>query len=174
MRFNELARHIRMNHSPYSQQELAVIVGTTQSNMSKYELGEYPIPDDIAQRMIKELKSLRLKVAYKMEKQASIISMPLLNNVDENPTVLLDVLVEEAKEMIASALVLKKLIRNKKSRDQFTDSEWQQVLKCEEQIADLSPALDLHFVVMHEIFDLDSNQLSLIIQEKCKSKNYYF
>lgn len=173
MRFFELERHIRENQSPYSQSDVAVRVGTTQSNISKYELGLSPIPDDIAKRLIDLYGSARLKVAYETEKQSSIINIPLLNNVDEHPLVVLDTLIQEARELIENALVLKNTIRNKKSRDDFTDSEWNVVVKCEEQIADLSPALKLHFVVMEEWFNIDLRQISLILQAKCKTKKYY-
>lgn len=172
MRLHEAMKAARERRD-YSQQSLAVLIGSTQGNMSKYELGDRTIPDDIALSAIRVLRDPRLLVAYEHEKQSNLINMPLLNNVDENAVVILDVLVEEAEELIASAQALKKLLRNKKSREDFSQSEWQQLVKCEEQIADLSPAMKLHFVVMAEQFDLDLERLSLSLKAKCKTKKYY-
>jgi len=158
--------------SPYSQKELGVLIGTTQSNISKYENGDRPIPDDLVIKTLKILKNPRLKIAYEVEKQSSIINIPLLNNVDENEVVILDVLIEEAEEAIASANELKRLIRNRKSREEFSLSEWDRFMEYEEQIADLFPALKLHFVVMAERFGLDLDRLSMRLNAKYKSKNY--
>jgi len=98
--------------------------------------------------------------------------MPFLNNVDDNEVVVLDAVIEEAQELIVNAMALKKIIRNKKSRDDFTLSEWECLVKCEEQIADLFPALKLHFVVMAEKFELDLERISLILKAKFKRKKY--
>lgn len=171
MSFQEVLKATR-DVSPYSQKEIGLMVGVGQSAWSKYENGTKPIPDDVAIKAMEILKNPRLKIAYESEKQSDLISMPFLNNVDENAVVILDAVIEEAEELIINARALKKIIRNKKCREDFTLSEWECLVKCEEQIADLIPALKLHFVVMAERFGLDLNRISLILKAKFKRKKY--
>lgn len=171
MAFYELLKAARES-SPFTQCELAMRVGVSQSNFSKYENGLRPIPDDIAIATIEALKNPRLKVEYSLDKKAELLNIPLLNNVDENVVTVIDALIEESEELLVNARALKKLVRNKKSSEDFTLSEWDVVMKCEEQIADVIPALKLHFITMAEKFNLDPNRLALILKAKFKRKKY--
>jgi transcriptional regulator with XRE-family HTH domain len=171
MSFPEALRESRIRRN-LTQKAIGNIAGVEQSVFSKYENGIRPFPDDVAIKSMRFLKDPRLKIAYEYEKQSNIINMPLLNNVDENAVVVLDVFMEEATEAIESAKKLKKLVRNKKSRNDFSDGEWAQYMDEVEQIADLSPAMKVLFVAMAEQHGLDPDVISLRLKAKCKSKNY--
>ena len=171
MAFYELLKEAR-ELSSFTQGSIASLVGVSQSNWSKYENGQRPIPDDVAIMAIDVLKNPRLKVEYSLDKRAGLLNIPLLNNVDENAVTVLDALIEESEELLINARALKRVIRNKKTNEDFSQSEWAIVMKCEEQIADVIPALKLHFITMAENFNLDPNRLALILKAKFKRKKY--
>ena len=152
-----------------SQKVLAIKVGIDQSRISAYESGEY-IPNDIASNIARVLNSPRLRLAYSVETRSEVVNIPQLTNVNDDVVNVLDVVVEEAEEVVCAGTKLKKMIRNKKSRGDFTDIEMEEILKLEEQIADLIPCLRLHFVRMAEVFDLDIERLEKRMIMKLKRK----
>lgn len=156
----------------YSQGFLSSSVGIAQSTWSKYESCKVPMPNDIAHRAIQILQSHRTKAEYNFNQRIEFFNVPVLNNVDENSVVILDSLIEELEEAIESCKELKRLLRNKRNREHITENEWDKVLICEEQIADLKPAIKLHQIKMIEDFDMDLEKLEKIIQIKLKTKNY--
>lgn len=153
----------------FSQKELAFKVGVDQSRISAYEAGD-DIPNDVAMNIIQVLNSPRLSLEYSSQMKSDVINMPTLNNVNEDVVNVLDVVMEEAEEVIDAGKKLKKLIRNKTSREDFTDFEFEEVLKLEEQVADLMPCLRLHFVVMAEVFDMNIERLEKRMIMKFKKK----
>lgn len=154
-----------------TQRTLANEVGVDQTRISAYESGE-EVPSDIAINIIRVLNSPRLSLALSATKRSEVINIPILNNVNEEVVNVLDVVIEEADELITAGNKLKKIIRNKKSKEDFEDHEIEEVLKLEEQVADLIPCLRLHFVTMAETFDLDIDRLEKRMVMKYKRKKY--
>lgn len=153
----------------FTQRELGVKVGVDQSRISSYESGEY-VPSDIAASISRVLKSPRLRLALSSEVGADIVNIPPLMNVNEDVVNVLDVVIEEAEEVIIAGKRLKKMIRNKSSRLDFTEIEFDEVLELEEQIADLIPCVKLHFIRMVEVFDLDLTRVEKRMKSKLKRK----
>ena len=141
-----------------TQLVLASRIGIDQSRISAYESGE-EVPGDLVASMAKVLNSPRLSVAYAADKRIDVINIPSLTNVNEDVVNVLDVVMEEAEELILAGKKLKKLIRNKKCRADFTEIEMDSILTYEEQIADMIPCIKLHFVRMAEVFDLDISRV---------------
>jgi transcriptional regulator with XRE-family HTH domain len=156
----------------YTQNILAAKVGVSQSNWSKYESGEAPIPADIALRAIDILKDSRLKTVFQHENKLGVLNMPILTGVDENPYTVLNVVIEEAEELLSNAESLKKMIRNKKDGSGFTESEWQRIFVYEEQICDVVLAINTHLIRMQEVYGLDLNRLEKRMLLKLENKKY--
>lgn len=154
-----------------TQRALANEVNVAQCRISSYENGE-DIPIDIAVKISRVLKSPRLRQAISCAEKDQIISIPILNNVNDDPAVILDSLVEEAGEMIESSMKLKKIIRNRNTLDDLTEVELENVMAFEEQIADIIPAVQLHFIRMAEIFGLDISRIEKRMIMKLKKKKY--
>lgn len=153
----------------YSQEALGKVVGIDQSRISEFESG-HEIPTDIAVKISNTLNSPRLKLAYTIDYGCELISIPYLDNVNEEVGTVIDVIIEESEEVVLAGKELKKLIRNKKSLDQLSPVELERVFYLEEQIADLIPCLRLHFVLMAEVFNLDIEKLEKRLFMKLKKK----
>ena len=154
-----------------TQRQLANEIGIDQSRISAYENGEY-IPADLAVSISRVLKSPRLKHEMSIDKKIQVLSIPILNNVNEDPVVIIDSLIEEANELIESSIALKKMIRNKRSALDLVAMEVEKILELEEQIADIIPCVQLHFVRMAECFALDLDRVEKRMLMKLKKKNY--
>lgn len=168
MCFGNMLKQVRTDND-MTQKVLANIVGVDQSRISAYENGE-DIPNDIAINIIKALNSPRLTMALSSTRRGEVINIPSLTNVNEDVVNVLDVILEEAEEVLVAGKSLKKLIRNKKSRLDFTDIEMEKVMELEEQIADLLPCIRLHFVKMAEQFGLDIERVEKRMIMKLKRK----
>ena len=155
-----------------TQQELALVNNVTQATWSKYESGDIPFPEDVAINTIMYLKDAKLREYYSYYKKTSVLNLPPLNNVDDNNLTVISCLIEEAGELIAAAEKLRKVIKNKTSADDLTDAEWEKIWWCEEQIADILPAVNLHFVRMNQVFNFDIGRLELKMKMKLKDRKY--
>ncbi|KNF08529.1 putative transcription factor [Gottschalkia purinilytica] len=171
MCFATLVKEVREDLG-LSQEDIALNIGVSQPMYSKYENCKAPIPDDIALEIAKKLKSPRLMAEYFFQNKSEFFNVPVLNNVDDNAIVVLDSLIEESTELIKYSQELKKILKNKKDRTELTVLDWETVMKCEEQIADIFPALKLHFIKMAEEFELDLSKLEKKIYQKLKYKKY--
>lgn len=171
MAFVSLVRETRQAMN-LTQRDVALNIGVSQGMWSRYENGELPIPIDIANQLTKVFKNPRIKAEYVYQERGALFNVPLLNNVDDNSIVVLDSLIKEAGELIEHCRELKIILRNKRSREDLSDLEWDRIMSCEEQVADIFPALKLHFIKMVEEFDMDLEQLEKIVQAKLKTKKY--
>lgn len=169
MNFAHMLKKVRVENN-VTQKYLALEVGVDQSRISAYENGE-EIPNDVALNIIKVLNSPRLSLAYSGLRKSEVVNVPMPNNVNDDVVNVLDVVMEEAEEVLEAGKLLKKIIRNKKCREDFTDLEMERVLELEEQIADLIPCIKMHFVRMAEAFDLDIRRLEKRMYSKMKRKN---
>lgn len=156
----------------WSQTELGRKIGVTQSAVSCYENGNQDIPDDVIIAMASAMNSLRIKLAYSFTVQGQLINIPLLNNVDTNIITILTSICEEGNEMTGSAELLIHLMRNKKCREDFTDSEWRDFEHHCEQIGDIYAAVNLFFTEAAERFDLDMNKITKNLLMKYIDRHY--
>lgn len=155
-----------------TQNILAAKVGVSQANWSKYENGELDIPEDVVLRTLSILNDARLKAVYQYERGTGVFNMPVLTGIDENPYTVLNVVIEEAEEMIRSAMTLKKLIRNKLCHQEIQEKDWLEIMKCEEQICDVLLAGQIHLIRMHEVYGLDLKRLEARMIAKLRDKKY--
>lgn len=170
MKFGELLKDIRAKPG-LSQKDMARMVGVTQATWSMYESGKLRIPDDILSSLTAKLKDPRLTAYFVFDRKRELFNSPMLDNVDDNPIVVLDCMIEEAAELIESASMLKKLLRNKE-REDLTEKEVESMIFGEEQIVDLLPCIKLNLVRMNEIYGLDLQALEEKVNLKYKYKKY--
>lgn len=171
MNFLEQLKVVRLEQC-MTQSILAAKVGVSQANWSKYETGELDMPEDIVLKTLTILADARLKAVYQYERGTGVFNMPVLTGIDENPYTVLNVVIEEAEEMIRSAESLKKLIRNKMCSQEISDRDWLEIMKCEEQICDVQLALQIHLIRMHEVYGLDLKRLESRMITKLHDKKY--
>jgi len=169
MSFADILRETRVKKS-MTQKALAIKVGITQGRISDFEAGA-EIPNDIAISIISVLNSPRLSLAFSQLRKSEVINIPIPTNINDDVVNVLDVVMEEAEELIEAGRLLKKIIRNKKSQDDFTAIELDEVFKLEEQIADLIPCMRLHFITMAETFNIDISRIEKRMLLKFKQKN---
>ncbi len=155
-----------------TQNVLAAKIGVSQSNWSKYESGEIPIPGDVALKVLEVLNDSRLKTVFQYERKLGVLNLPVLTEVDENPYTVLNVVIEEAEELLSNAESLKKMIRNKKEGHGFTEAEWQRIFVYEEQICDVVLAINTHLIRMKEVYGLDLSRLEKRLCMKLEMKKY--
>lgn len=171
MSFLDQLRMVRLEQY-MTQNILAAKVGVSQANWSKYETGELDMPEDVVLRTLTILDDARLKAVYQYERGTGVFNMPVLTGIDENPYTVLNVVIEEAEEMIKSAECLKKLIRNKMCHQEIPEKDWLEIMKYEEQICDVQLALQIHLIRMHEVYGLDLKRLEARMMAKLRDKNY--
>lgn len=156
-----------------TQASLAARVGVTQGSISKYEMRERIIPDDVALAAAKALRSPRLYAEFVHERRSEYFNSPLLDNVDDHLILGLDVLAEELEEATAAAKHNAKLLRNKGGDGDMDRRSWELVMENEMQIVDLYAALKLHLVRMEETFERFSvRDLERRHYGKLKMKHY--
>ena len=168
MNFANMLKKIRVDRG-FTQKFLAIEVGVDQSRISAYENGE-DIPNDVALNIINVLNSPRLSLAFSDLRKSDVVNIPMPHNINDDVVNVLDVVMEEASEILEAGNSIKKIIRNKKSKSDFTEQEMEDVLELEEQIADLIPCIKMHFVRMAEVFDLDIGRLEKRMIMKFKKK----
>lgn len=172
MKFYERMKQLRISKG-LSQSEIACLIGISQSNYSKYERGEVIIPHDISENVMTVLKEPRLKYEYQVNNKLGILNLPLLDNIDENYITVIDCLIEELHEAADSAEVIKKLLRNKKSKDEIGELDFELMCSHQLQIADVYMALNINFIKVAEQFGLDLVLMEKELVMKYRQKKYY-
>ncbi|BEP28788.1 helix-turn-helix transcriptional regulator [Helicovermis profundi] len=168
MSFSDILKEVRKSKG-ITQLDLAGRVGVNQTRISAYESGE-EVPFDLAINIMHVLNSPRLMMEYAYERNSEVINIPTLNNVNDDAATVIDVLIEESEELIVAAKQLKKIVRNKKGPDDINEFEMEEILRLEEQLADLFPCLRLQFIRMAEQYNLDISRVESKLLMKLKRK----
>ena len=157
----------------FSQSRVADQLGVSQSNYSKYERGDTELPSDLLEHIVIVMEEPVLRREYAVERKLTLFNLPLLDNIDDSFSTVIDALIEELGEAREHACIVKKLARNKRCREDFSDKEWQQFFISQLQVADLMMALDLNFIKANERFRLDLNLVEKELMMKYRKKHYY-
>ncbi|MCT4542351.1 MAG: helix-turn-helix domain-containing protein [Vallitalea sp.] len=131
-----------------NQNEIAVRVGVAPSTYGAYERKERYIPDDVVKAIATELGEPSIIAELTYERNTEFFNVPLLNNVDTHPQVVIDSLIEEASEMIKALMIIKKITKNRTNVSQITTEQYKNLMDAEEQVGDVYSALKMHFVTM--------------------------
>ncbi|GMQ56826.1 hypothetical protein AN1V17_12200 [Vallitalea sediminicola] len=151
-----------------NQNEIAVKIGVAPSTYGAYERKERNMPDDIIMALANELGSPSIIAEYTYERNTEFFNVPLLNNVDKHPHIVIDSLIEEASEMIKALMVIKKITKNKTNVSQFNEEQYKELLDAEEQVGDVYSALKMHFVTM-DTYGVNVKE----IEKRCNRKLIY-
>jgi transcriptional regulator with XRE-family HTH domain len=154
------------------QSEIAVKVGLAPSTYGAYERKERPIPDDVVLAVANELKNPAIIAEYSYQRNSEFFNVPVLNNVDTYPQVVIDALIEESSEMIKALMEIKKVIKNKHSFENISEKDHNLLLDLEEQVGDLYAALKMHFISMNK-FGVNVKEVEQRCNRKLVSKGYF-
>jgi len=133
-----------------SQDEMAKRLSLARSTYSAYERNQRRIPEDVINKAVKEFDNIKIIAEYSFDQGIEFFNVPLLDNVDTYPHVVIDALIEESREMIAALFKIKSVIKNKIQADQLSKEDIKQLMVHEEQVGDLYAALKMHFVTMQK------------------------
>lgn len=155
------------------QEQLGQVVGVSQTMVSKYLNKKQRIPEDVATGFIQYLNNPKLLAEFSEEYGQTFFSVPVLDLVDEHPMTIMEVLIEEASEMIRAVQKMKKLLKNKKVKDELKEEEFKELFDLEMQVVDMYPALQHHLISMAPygitITDLEQRTRKKMIDKGYKS-----
>ncbi|PKL00042.1 MAG: hypothetical protein CVV56_07970 [Tenericutes bacterium HGW-Tenericutes-1] len=133
-----------------TQDQMAYKFGVSRSTYSAYERKTRPIPDDLVLKIADEFNDQQIIAEFSYEKGTEFFNVPVLDNVDKYPQVVMDILIEEASEMIKALLQIKNIIKNKTRADQIGKDVFERLMEQEEQVGDVYTALKMHFITMQK------------------------
>jgi len=131
-----------------TQTQMANLINVSRSTYGAYERGTRTIPDDVIAKAVNEFENPEILAEFAYDRGTEFFNVPVLDNVDKHPLVVIDVLIEEASEMIKALMQIRRAIKNKHSADQIKKEDFKVLMEHEEQVGDVYAALKMHFVTM--------------------------
>jgi len=154
------------------QTEFGFKVGSSQSQISRYESGEKRVPDDVMSSIIRVTKSVTLIQAHAVERKVALYNIPPLNNIDTHIMTVLHVFEKESLEAADAALHMRNLCLNKRCKDDFKAFEYEDMLRLIEQMVDLYSAINVLTLVAHDQFEVDPDVIARRLTIKYIDKEY--
>lgn len=153
-----------------SQGTLARECLVDRTSISNYERGVTVIPSDVLCRAIRALQSEALRAQVCFECPVSLMTMPYLDRVDQHPMTVASVVAEELDEAAGALRGLR--LANKRSFDDLTDGDRQDMAHAAEQLVDLFSALHTLLGCWQEWFGFDVDAQALRGYQKLFEKGY--
>jgi len=153
-----------------TQQEVAAAVHVDRSMISHWERGTMPVPHEMACSLIQALGSHRLRAQVCFECRANFLAMPFLDRVDMHPMVVVQVLMEELQE--AHEALGRLRLANKRSGEQLTDKDRQDMEYAGEQVIDLLAAINTLLSGWQDWYDFDVERQAIKGYEKLFARGY--
>lgn len=160
-----------MQRQGIGQETLGKEVGASQTAISMYLNKKRPIPEDFALAVVRVLNDTRLLAEFSEEFGQAFFKVPVLDRIDDHHSTVMEALIEEQSESIRALQKMKKLIRNKQSKQDLTDQEFQDLKELEMQIVDVYVALQQHLISMSK-FGIDVKELERELARKMINKGY--
>lgn len=167
-----LKREISKHHM--SQKEFGKVINASQTQVSRYLNWEIEIPQECAMKAVQYFKSPELLAEYAEEYGRAFFNIPVLDMADKHPMTVLEFMVEESSEAIKAVQVTKRLIRNKNSKEDLSNEEYDLLMDQMdqmEQMADLFVTLQMLFISMRR-FGVLIKVIERRIREKMFRKGY--
>lgn len=164
-----LKREISKHHM--SQKEFGKVINASQTQVSRYLNLEIEIPQECAMKAVQYFKSPELLAEYAEEYGRAFFNIPVLDMADQHPMTVLEFMVEESSEAIKAVQVTKRLIRNKNSKEDLSNEEYDLLMDQMEQMADLFVTLQMLFISMRR-FGVLIKAIERRIREKMFRKGY--
>ena len=153
-----------------SQREVAAAVGVDRALISHWERGATPVPHHMACRLVKVLRSDRLRAQVCFECEASSLTMPYLDLVDMHPMTVITVLMEELQEAHQALSQLR--LANKRTGDQLTEQDRCDMEYAGEQVIDLLAAINTLLSGWHDWYGFDVDSQAVRGYEKLFERGY--
>lgn len=172
MCFNVLLREER-KRKRLSQQQLGVLVGYSQSDVSEWEAGNREVPIDIKKKLPDILESSRLRLELINELQADFIVTPYFNGVCSTDLVrLLAKNIEEEEESINAQREIFQIVLDNMTGKSFTDKQLEKIEDLMEQVADPVGWKRMLFAAIEEETGIRISNIQKRITNKLKVKKY--
>lgn len=153
-----------------SQLEVATAIHVDRSLISHWERGTMRIPHEMACKVIKALRSHKLRAQVCFECEASALTMPYLDLVDQHPVVVISVLAEELEEAKVVLLALK--LNNKRTDSDLAPRDREAMEHAGEQIVDLLAGIQTILASWHEWYGFDVDRQAIKGYEKLFQRGY--
>jgi len=153
-----------------SQREVAAAVGVDRALISHWERGATPVPHHMACRLVKVLRSDRLRAQVCFECEASSLTMPYLDLVDMHPMTVTSVVIEELMEAADALKTLR--LANKRSAAQLSEADVAAMEFAGEQVIDLLAAVQTLLAGWHEWYGFDVDRQAFKGYEKLFARGY--
>lgn len=167
----QIALKEELSRTKLPQKEVARRANVSPSLISKIKSGE-SVTFDSARAISKALNAPHLLAEYATDEGLGLLNIPLLNNIDKHPIVVLNTFKQEAEEAIAASDLIETVIKNKRSKQDLTNEQVDLLTHYMDQIVDLVPAINILVVCMRE-FGIDPKELEEKNIEKLIEKGYH-
>lgn len=153
-----------------SQLEVATAIHVDRSLISHWERGTMRIPHEMACKVIKALRSHKLRAQVCFECEASALTMPYLDLVDQHPVVVISVLAEELEEAKVALLALK--LNNKRTDSDLAPRDREAMEHAAEQLIDLIAGINTLFASWQQWYVFDEGLAAHRHREKLYARGY--
>ncbi|MDI6872507.1 MAG: helix-turn-helix transcriptional regulator [Bacillota bacterium] len=136
-----------------TQAALGQAIFAHESTVRGYELGVRAIPDEVASRLARALRSPRLAVSHCHACPANLFIPPYLDQVDVHPLASLGAVIDEAREAVAAVESLH--LRNKRRDADLSPDDRQALERAADQMLDLLPAVIMTVSALAEAYGFD-------------------
>ncbi len=155
----------------FSTEEAALRTNVAVRTLMKYESGDIKPSPDIVLKMAKMYKQPWLTQHYcKQCEIGQAYSYEVLNNVDLSISGILMSLQDEMEEAIKVFPKMRKVVRNKNVREDFTEDEWNDFIISMGEWIDLEHNIECLKIAFNKFMDVA--ELIKIHNEKCIKKHY--
>lgn len=134
----------------YSNKELAIGAGCSQSGMSLILSGQRPMTRETEAAIILATENPRFSEERCFYCPGNLFPTRYLDAIDDHPVISLDKLIEEAAEFIRAANLARKVMINKKPGHAFMDQDNNLITDFENQTADLITGAKTVLIKMQE------------------------
>ena len=155
----------------FSTEEAALRNNIAVRTLMKYESGEVTPPPDIVVKMSRMYQQPWLTQHYCRRCEiGKAYSYEVLNNVDLSISGILMSLKEEMEEALKVFPRMLKVTRNKQSREEFENQEWEDFIRAMNEWIDLEHNIECLKIAFNKFMDV--SELIKAHNEKCIAKHY--
>lgn len=153
-----------------SQLEVATAIHVDRSLISHWERGTMRIPHEMACKVIKALRSHKLRAQVCFECEASALTMPYLDLVDMHPMTVVSVVIEELEEAAQALRALR--LANKRTAEHLSNEDKLSMEFAAEQVIDLIAAIHTLLAAWYEWYGFDVDRQAIKGYKKLFEKGY--
>ncbi len=155
-----------------SQEQLAILLNVSQSDISEWEAGKREIPIDIKKKIPDILESSRLRLELISELDADLIVTPYYSGIKSDLIRLIAKNIEEEEESIKAQKELFNMVLENMTGKAYTKEQLEKIGDLMEQIADPVGWKRMLLVGVEEEIGISIKTINKRIKRKVVSKAY--